>query len=212
MSRSETPGTSVIGTSYVVSGVVPRGVSGLAGVRELIDRSLAGPYLLLLVTVIGLIALAGLTGAQEPSDTIVFIAFVLAGGAVVIVLPALVRRLGEQPEPRHRPSRDPLDVVSLGISTERLILARSRMSGMDVDDRLRTRLREDLGIVLAARHGLDIDDSDDTDAIVAIVGADTWEIMRLDREPRPAWAALRRDDTQRLLERCLAAIDAPAQR
>lgn len=196
----------------VVDGVEPVASRGLAGVREKVDRDLAAPYLALLGTIMGLIVLAGVTGAQSAVDTVVFVLLAGAVGAVVIVLPALVARLGEPPERRRRGRARPLDIVSLAISSERITVARSTVSGLDVDDRLRPRLREDVGVLLAARLGLHLDDPDDADAIRAVIGEPAWELIRPDRPAREAWQSMRRTELEAVIGGCLAAVDGTTAR
>jgi len=203
---SKRPGDEVILTGFtVVDGVEPVSESGFAGLQSNVDTQLAWPYIRLLLVVVALIVVAGFSGAQSFWDTIVFSLLAVAVTAVIILLPALVRRMGEQPEGRAGATTDPLDMVSLSISSDRLLVARSRRTGLDVDDRLRPRLRNDLDILLKTRHGLDLDHPEHADRIEAVIGAEAWRLIRLDREPTPAWAGIRYQELEVVLLGCLEA-------
>jgi hypothetical protein len=69
--------------------------------------------------------------------------------------------------------------------TERAVLL-SASTAFDVHYRLRPILREIAGMRLATRRGLGLDA--DTEAARAIVGEETWQLVRPDREPpEPRW-------------------------
>ena len=192
----------------VVDGVEPISEAGFAGVHKKVDTNLAGPYLRLLVIVLALIITAGFSGPQSMQDTVVFSVLAVVVTAVIILLPALVRRMGEQPEGRAQKPGINLDIVSLSISSERLVVARARRSGLDIDDRLRPRLRQDLEVLLRARYGLDLDNPRHGDRITSIIGEDAYHIVRMDRAPTPVWDGMRRGELDQVLQGCLrAAVD-----
>jgi len=196
----------------VVDGVEPVSESGFAGLQSNVDTQLAWPYIRLLLVVVGLIVVAGVSGAHPFWDTVVFCLVATAVTAVVILLPALVRRMGLQPEGREVAASGPLDMLSLSISSDRLLVARSRRTGLDVDERLRPRLRGDLDILLKTRHGLDLEHPEHGPRIEAIIGAEAWDLIRVDRAPRPAWAGIRHQELETILTGCLEAVRGPGRR
>jgi hypothetical protein len=104
----------------------------------------------------------------------------IAAGAVV----ALVRALSAV-APRassHRPARAPRMTQRLAEldRTERAVLL-SASTAFDVHYRLRPMLREIAAQRLATRRGLSLDV--DTEAARAVVGEETWELVRPEREP-----------------------------
>ena len=56
----------------------------------------------------------------------------------------------------------------------------SRRTGLDVDERLRPRLRSDLDILLKTRHGLDLEHPEHGPRIEAIIGAEAWDLIRVE--------------------------------
>jgi hypothetical protein len=60
-------------------------------------------------------------------------------------------------------------------------IALAMATAFDVHYRLRPTLRGIAGELLAARRGLHLDD--DRDAARRVLGEDTWEIVRADRQP-----------------------------
>ena len=92
---------SILTGLTVVDGVEPVSESGFAGLQSNVDTQLAWPYIRLLLVVVGLIVVAGVSGAHPFWDTVVFCLLATAVTAVVILLPALVRRMGLQPEGRE---------------------------------------------------------------------------------------------------------------
>jgi hypothetical protein len=104
----------------------------------------------------------------------------IAAGAVF----ALVRALSHAapraaPEPLSRPRRTTQRLPELE-RTERAVLL-SASNAFDVHYRLRPILREIAAQRLATRRGLSLDD--DASAARAVVGEETWELVRGDREP-----------------------------
>jgi hypothetical protein len=104
----------------------------------------------------------------------------VAAGAVY----ALVRALGEaapraEPEPRAPPPRLAQRLPELERTERAVLLAAS--NAFDVHYRLRPILREIATQRLATRRGLALDR--DTTASRAVVGEETWELVRPDREP-----------------------------
>jgi hypothetical protein len=104
----------------------------------------------------------------------------VAAGAVY----ALVRALAEaapraEPEPAPRPRRLAQRLPELERTERAVLLAGS--NAFDVHYRLRPILREIAAQRLATRRGLTLDR--DTAASRAVVGEDTWELVRPDREP-----------------------------
>jgi hypothetical protein len=105
----------------------------------------------------------------------------LIGSAAVF---ALVRALSHaapraEPEPPSRMRRTTQRLPELE-RTERAVLL-SGSTAFDVHYRLRPILREIAAQRLAARRGLSLDD--DVVAARAVVGEETWELVRGDREP-----------------------------
>jgi hypothetical protein len=104
----------------------------------------------------------------------------IASGAVF----ALVRALGEaaprvEPEPPFRTLRSLQRLPELE-RTERAVLL-SASNAFDVHYRLRPILREIAAQRLATRRGLSLDE--DAAASRSVVGDETWELVRGDREP-----------------------------
>jgi len=200
--------------TVVVRGVVPISQPGLAGLRTSIDKGLAWPYFRLVFLVIVLITLMGVTGEQSMQDTFVFSVLALAVAGVLIVMPALVRRLGEQPEGRPERPTELLDLVSLAISPEKLLVARSERSGLEVDERLRPRLRADLALVLRANRGLDLANPDHHIEIETLIGHAAWAVVREDRANLPIWEGLPAMEFTAVLQGCLASLttDSPQDR
>jgi hypothetical protein len=104
----------------------------------------------------------------------------IASGAVF----ALVRALSQaapraEPEPPSRPRRMTQRLPELE-RTERAVLL-SASTAFDTHYRLRPILREIAAQRLATRRGLSLDD--DVTAARAVVGEETWELVRPDREP-----------------------------
>ena len=104
----------------------------------------------------------------------------IAAGAVF----ALVRALSHaapraEPEPPSRLRRTTQRLPELE-RTERAVLL-SASNAFDVHYRLRPILREIAAQRLATRRGLSLDD--DVSAARAVVGEETWELVRGDREP-----------------------------
>jgi hypothetical protein len=105
----------------------------------------------------------------------------LVGAAAVFTL---VRSLAEaapraEPEPAVRVRRLTQRLPELE-RTERAVLL-SASNAFDVHYRLRPILREIATQRLATRHGLTLDR--DTAASRAVVGEETWELVRPDRQP-----------------------------
>ena len=109
----------------------------------------------------------------------VFLLFVAAGAVL-----ALVRALAEAAprataEPAARPRRLLQRLPELERTERAVLLAAS--NAFDVHYRLRPILREIAGQRLASRRGLALER--DTAASRAVVGEETWELVRPDREP-----------------------------
>ena len=195
----------------VVDGIERENERGIAGVRSKVDGAIALPYVRLLILIVALIVVGGVSGSQSITDTVVFVLLALAVCASIVLTPALVLRLGEQPRGQRQRAIETLDFVSVAISSERLVVAAARRSGHDVDDRLRPRLREDLDVLLFHRHGLRLTDPADADAIAQVIGPEAWHLVRFDREPTPPEEGLRRDDMERLINACLRAARSPEE-
>ena len=127
----------------------------------------------------------------------------IASGAVV----ALVRTLSAVAPraPSHRSTRARRTTPRLAEldRTERAVLL-SASNAFDVHYRLRPILREIAAQRLATRRGLSLDV--DTEAARAVVGEETWELVRPDREPpqlrfAPGIAALQLREVVAVLER-----------
>jgi hypothetical protein len=104
----------------------------------------------------------------------------VAAGAVL----ALVRALADaapraEPEPPARRRRLSQRLPELERTERAVLLAAS--TAFDVHYRLRPILREIAAQRLATRRGLTLDR--ETTASRAVVGEDTWELVRPDREP-----------------------------
>lgn len=192
--------------TVVISGVVPVAQPGLSGLRMSIDKGLAWPYFRLVGLIVALIMLLGITGEQSLEDTVVFSFLSLAVAAVLVVMPALLRRLGEQPEGRPERPPEPLDLVSLAISQEKLLVARSERSGLEVDERLRPRLRADLALILMANQGLNLANPDHHAQIEELIGHAAWTVVREDRPDLPVWEGLPAMEFTAVLQGCLASI------
>lgn len=194
-------------TTVVISGVVPVAEPGLRGLRQSIDKGLAWPYFRLVAVIVGLIVLMGLTGEQSLQDTFVFSMLTAASAAALLVLPALVRRLGEQPEGRPERRSESLDLVSLAISSEKLLVSRAERSGLEVDVRLRPRLRADLTPILLTGHGLDLANPDHHARIEELIGHDAWNVIRDDRPDLPVWEGLAAMELTTVLKGCLRSFE-----
>jgi hypothetical protein len=104
----------------------------------------------------------------------------IASGAVFALVRALSRaapRAEPEPPPRLRRTTQRLPELE---RTERAVLL-SASTAFDVHYRLRPILREIAAQRLATRRGLLLDD--DEGAARAVVGEETWELVRTDREP-----------------------------
>jgi hypothetical protein len=104
----------------------------------------------------------------------------IASGAVFALVRALSQALPRaEPEPPSRPRRTTQRLPELE-RTERAVLL-SASNAFDVHYRLRPILREIAAQRLATRRGLSLDD--DVGAARAVVGEETWELVRPDRDP-----------------------------
>jgi hypothetical protein len=104
----------------------------------------------------------------------------IASGAVFALVRALAQATPRaEPEPPLRPRRSLQRLPELE-RTERAVLL-SASNAFDVHYRLRPILREIAAQRLATRRGLSLDG--DTAASRAIVGEETWELVRPDRDP-----------------------------
>jgi hypothetical protein len=104
----------------------------------------------------------------------------IASSAVLALVRALSRAApGAEPEPPTRGPR-PMQRLPELERTERAVLL-SASTAFDVHYRLRPILREIAAQRLATRRGLSLDD--DVTAARAVVGEETWELVRGDREP-----------------------------
>jgi regulator of extracellular matrix RemA (YlzA/DUF370 family) len=104
----------------------------------------------------------------------------IAAGAVVALVRALSAVAPRAPARRLvRRERRTQRLAELD-RTERAVLL-SASTAFDVHYRLRPILREIAAQRLATRRGLSLDG--DTQASRAVVGEDTWELVRPDREP-----------------------------
>ncbi len=124
------------------------------------------------------LALIFLPGRRELAVDLYLL--LIASGAVF----ALVRGLGQaaprsepEPPPRSRRSMQRLPELE---RTERAVLL-SASNAFDVHYRLRPILREIAAQRLATRRGLSLDE--DAAASREVVGDETWELVRPDREP-----------------------------
>jgi len=192
--------------TVVIRGVNPVAKPGLTGIREGLGAGVAWPYVRLVVVVVGLTILTGVTSGRSLQDTFIFSLLVLAVGGVLFVLPPLVGRLGAQPDGRPERPAEPPDLVSLAIASEKLLVARVERSGLEVDGRLRPRLRTDLGLVLQANHGLDLENTGDHSEIEQLIGDLAWRIVRLDRPDFPVWEGLAAMEFTAVLKGCMNAL------
>jgi hypothetical protein len=104
----------------------------------------------------------------------------IASGAIVALVRALSGVAPRAPARRVASARRVSQRLPELDRTERAVLL-SASTAFDVHYRLRPILREIAGMRLATRRGLGLDT--DTEAVRAVVGDETWDLVRPDREP-----------------------------
>jgi hypothetical protein len=124
------------------------------------------------------LALVFLPGRRELAVDLFLL--LIAAGAVVALVRGLSAVAPRAPTHRRTHAHRPTQRLAELDRTERAVLL-SASNAFDVHYRLRPILREVAAQRLASRRGLSLDD--DTRAARAVVGEETWELVRPDREP-----------------------------
>lgn len=157
-----------------------------------------------LILFIGALLASGVWADQlGPIEALVIFVLFSAGSMVFVLGPGLVERIGARLRPT---SEDPETVVKAArsaTSRERLQLARIAVAPSDLTWRVVPRLRSDMATVLRARHGLELDDQDDSRQIEALIGTDSAHLLS-GADDVETWPTER---ISAAIGGCLAAVD-----